>query len=129
MDYAKVCYGSPHPPGTLWFIIGFLAAAVLVTRFRPRWLPALWVGAWLLALHWVLVWNAADFEYEPTVTVTMAMLITGLPTGLTAFWLYRSRHYPGFSRGIVQVTNALAAFVGGAWIAFTVMDLIRERLA
>lgn len=128
MEYEKVCYGGP-PLAEVWFVPGFPVAAVLVARFRPRWLPALWIGAWMLALHTSLVAYPQELLYEPFLTVVGTTLSTGLPTGLTAFWLHRSRRYPGFDRAIVQIANVLAVFAGGLWMAAAIMNVMRERLA
>jgi hypothetical protein len=118
MDIAKVEDYSVFPwPERLWFVVLFLILAVVVARFRPRWLLALWLDAWLLAVAWSIVFAAGGPDWGYPLLVVEIVLASGIPTGLTALWLARTRRHrrlgmaavQGLSAPIVYLSSIVAA--------------------
>lgn len=124
MNWQKVDDYTVFPdPAIPWFIIGFLVVAVLVARFRPAWLLRTWLAVWLLAVAGTLLTlHPSWLRYAPVPTVAEIVFGIGLPTGLTALWLHRSRRHAVLSRAAVQLASALAVFMGGLMIVGIVAE-------
>lgn len=115
MDFAKVEDYSLFPwPERLWFVVLFLLIAIVVARLRPRWLLALWVDAWLLAVAaGVLYLPRGWVRHEPVLYVVELALASGIPTGLTALWLARTRRHRLLGRAAAQAPGAVLAYLCG----------------
>jgi hypothetical protein len=115
MDFAKVEDYSLFPwPERLWFVVLFLVIAIVVARLRPRWLLALWVDAWLLAVIAGALYLPRDWvHHEPVLLVVELALASGLPTGLTALWLARTRRHRLLGRAAAQALGAVLAYLCG----------------
>ena len=125
MDFANVEDYSVFPwPERLWFVALFLVAAVAVARFRPRWLRALWLDAWLLAVAWTLLVSGPGWPH-PLMLVEI-VLLSGIPTGLTALWLARTRRRPRLGTAVVQGVTAPVAYLCGLFAAALVLVGIWE---
>lgn len=115
MDFAKVEDYSLFPwPERLWFVVLFLLIAIVVARFRPGWLLALWVDAWLLAvIGGVLYLPPGWMRYEPLLLPVEIALASGVPTGLAALWLARTRRNRPLGMAAAQALGALLAYLCG----------------
>ncbi|HEX5872582.1 MAG TPA: hypothetical protein VFY65_19265 [Longimicrobium sp.] len=115
MDFARVEDYSVFPwPERLWFVVVFLIAAVAVARVRPGWLWALWLGAWLLAVTVGMLRLPHDWvQHEPVMLLAEILLASGVPTGLTALWLARTRRHRLLGRAAVQAVGAPAVYLCG----------------
>jgi hypothetical protein len=125
MDFVRVEDYSVFPwPERLWFVALFLVAAVVVARFRPRWLRALWLDAWLLAVAWTLLVSGPGWPH-PLMLVEI-VLLSGTPTGLTALWLARTRRHQWLGTAVAQGVTAPIIYLCGLVAAALVLVVIGE---
>lgn len=123
MDFQHVEDYSAFPwPERLWFVAVFLVAAVWVARFRPAWLRALWLDAWLLAVAWTLL--SLELGWPRPLLLAEIVLASGIPTGLTALWLARTRHQRVLGLAAVQGASAPLVYVLGIVAARAVLMAI-----
>ena len=127
MDFARVEAYSLFPwPQRLWFVVLFLVTAIVVARLRPRWLLALWVDAWLLAVVAGALSLPRDWvHHEPVLLVVELALASGMPTGVTALWLARTRRHRLLGVAAVQAPGAVVAYVAGIMAAAVILQAIR----
>lgn len=112
MDLTRVEDYSVFPwPQRLWFVVMFLVVAVVVARYRPRWLRALWLDAWLLAVAGTLLSMGPGWPYP--LLVVEIVLASGIPTGLTALWLARTRRHRRLGMPAVQGVSAPVVYLCG----------------
>jgi hypothetical protein len=120
MDFERVENYSVFPwPERLWFVALFLVAVVVVARFRPGWLRALWLDAWLLAVAWTLLASGPGWPYPSA--VAEIVLLSGIPTGGTALWLARTRRHRRLGLAAVQGVSAPIVYLCGVAVAALIL--------
>jgi hypothetical protein len=133
MEFQKVEDYSLFPwPERLWFVVLFLVIAVVVARLRPGWLPALWLGSWLLAVIGGVLCQAPGWvRYEPVLPVVEIVLpvvemalASGIPTGLAVLWLAGTRQHRLLGMAAVQALGAVLAFLCGCVAAAVILQAI-----
>jgi hypothetical protein len=121
MDIVKLEDYSAFPwPERLWFVVVFLAVAVLVARYRPGWLRALWLDAWLLAVAGTLLAGGPGWP-DPLLVVEI-VLLSGIPTGLTALWLAHTRGHLRLGMAAVQGVNAPIVYWCGIVVGMVILE-------
>lgn len=128
MEFARVEDYSLFPwPERLWFVVLFLLIAIVVARFRPRWLLALWVDAWLLAVIAGALYLPHDWvHHEPVLLLVELALASGIPTGLTALWLARTRRHRLLGTAAVQAIGAVLAYLCGIVAVDMILQAVWE---
>ena len=128
MDFAKVEDYSLFPwPVRLWFVVLFLVIAIVVARSRPRWLLALWLDAWLVAVIAGALYLPRDWvHHEPVLLVVELALASGIPTGLTALWLARTRRHRLLGMAAAQALGAFVAYLGGIAVVAVILLVFWE---
>lgn len=126
MEFAKVEDYSLFPwPERLWFVVLFLVIAIVVARFRPGWLLALWVDAWLLAAIGGLLYLPPGWvRYEPVLPVAEIVVASGIPMGVTTLWLARTRRHRLLGMAAAQALGAVVAYLCGIVAAALALEAI-----